>query len=461
MEKNKSKINVTTISIICSLIGGGVIGGLIVSLKYGKYNNKYIEKIVDTYYLMKDQWFFSNDYGNEIDEYLTDLAVNGLTTNNKDRFTFYTNSLEEQGLGVVNKGIGIGHAYYGGDRIIKEVFEKSPAEKAGLKVGDVIIGIYDSTTNELIKFQDLSANELNDAFSYASDEEISLELQRGKVTIQKDIYTQYAISYSVSNSNNQVVVSVDIDNFLDRLLVKDFINDLNNVIEDYGHIDKLIIDLRDNGGGYVDLAMNLSSLFIPKNSVIVKVEDTKGHVSTYKNSIEPIYSSIKKINLIQNDSTASASELFILALKDNLPAEQVDVIGNYSYGKGIMQNVQENEDGSVIRYTSARTLSPNNYSIHGIGIKPTIEMTYDEELISYYGEVGFVTNDIKRHLLKQINLILNSNYNDYEEALQKFCEKESLAISEFNYQIGRLLQKKGYDLYLQYQNQVYQKALEV
>ena len=210
----------------------------------------------------------------------------------------------------------------------------------------------------------------------------------------------------------------------------------------------------------MDLAIDLSSLFVPKNSTIMSVKLANGQKRTYKNNVNPIYDNIKKINLIQNEGTASASELFILALKDNLPESQVDVFGSISYGKGIMQNVKTNKDGSVLRYTFAETYSPNGYSIHGKGIEPTVDNGNYKNMYAYYGETGFVTKDVKEKIIEQINCVLNTSYTDYNEALNAFLSNQGLSEQEFTYHIGRLLQQKAYDVYVNNEQKAHKQALE-
>ena len=185
-----------------------------------------------------------------------------------------------------------------------------------------------------------------------------------------------------------------------------------------------------------------------------------GQKRTYKNNVNPIYDNIKKINLIQNEGTASASELFILALKDNLPESQVEVLGSTSYGKGIMQNVKTNKDGSVLRYTFAETYSPKGYSIHGKGIEPTVDNGNYKNMYAYYGETGFVTKDVKEKIIEQINCVLNTSYTDYNEALNAFLSSQGLSEQEFTYHIGRLLQQKAYDIYVNNEQKAYKQALE-
>ena len=462
----KSKYNLITVAFSMGtlLIGCG-LGAFMNNLKYQKYNNEHIEKIVETYYMLKDEWWFASQY-DDIDAYLTDLAIKGMTDLNADNFTFYTSSMEDQGLAVSSKGIGISHTYYGGYRLITSVFKDSPADEVGLKKGDIILGLYESATegSEIIDFQTLGAQEVIDVMSNYKDDNIKFKIDSNgvikDVNIARDEYIQYAVDWDYDVINGDVILDMKISNFLDRSLVLDVIEAIDEVIEKENKIDKLVIDLRDNGGGYVDLATSLSSLFIPRGSTILQVEYANGKTTTYKNTSNP-YENIGKINLIQNKNSASATELFILALKENLPEEKVDVIGSNSYGKGIMQSFIEFNDGSVIRYTSARTLSPNGNSIHGIGIEPTIRLDYDETLINYYGEIGFATQEYKELIRKQINFVLDSDYENYNEALSAFIEKEELDKIIFDYQVGRLLQMRAYDLYLEYEIQVYKNALEV
>lgn len=459
MKTKNNKTN--TILISCgTLLLGTIIGGLSVKAAYSKYDNPYVQKIVDMFYSLKNDWLYAGDHEN-IEEYLSDLAIAGFNSN-EDPYTFYTSSVEEQGLGIVKKGAGFAHTYYGGNRIISMVYDKCPAKDAGLEVGDVIVGVYDSNTNELVKFKDLSIQESTTLITSNDDEVISLEIEsKGRVDITKGNYTQYATQYNAfKNDKNEVVVDMQITNFLDRYLVSDVKEDLDKVLEEYGTIDRLSIDLRNNGGGYVDLAINLSSLFVPKDSVIMSVKLANGQTRTYKNNTNPTYQNIKKINLIQNEGTASASELFILALKDNLPESQVDVLGSTSYGKGIMQNVKTNKDGSALRYTFATTYSPKGYSIHGVGIEPTIADGNSKNMYSYYGETGFVTKEVKQLILGQINTVLKANYTNYDEALKAFLTSQGLSEQEFTYHIGRLLQKEAYDLYLENEVKAHEYALE-
>ncbi|MCH5180099.1 MAG: hypothetical protein J1F32_02655 [Erysipelotrichales bacterium] len=454
----KSKIIFTFVSFL-ALIVGVLIGTSIVNSK----NNRGNDKIDEIYELLKNEWLFGEDY-DDLEIYLTDLAIKGMSDGNKDPYTFYTSTYDAQNLTIDYRGIGISHAYYGGNRIIATVFKESPADKEGLKEGDIITGLYetlDDDTLNFIEFSSLSSQETVDAFNNYEDDIVKMHIKRGEqemdVSVEKDYYTQHAIQDVQIIEGNETIVMVEIQNFMDSRLIYDLEKILDEVIENNGVIDRLILDLRNNGGGRTDLASSLASLFVPQDSIIVKYQ-TKNKLEVEYNYRKPRYeNTVKKINFLQNNQTASASEMVILALKDNMP-EKVDVIGTYSYGKGIRQKVLTLSDGSAIRYTDAYVLSPKGNSIHGTGIKPTIEIEYDYNLQQYYGEIGFVTKEYKEKILRQINGVLNMEYTSYEEALEHFLT--DLPYSQFNYEVGRILQQMAYDMYLMAMGNATEIALE-
>lgn len=468
-KKSNAKKNIIfTVISFGALLFGTVFGSLLTKMNYAKYDNVNFRKITEIYDLIKNDWLYNNIHGN-IDDFLTDLAIKGMTNGNEDPYTFYTATYAEQNLDTNQKGMGISHAYYGGNRIIVHVFEDSPAAKAGLKAGDVILGMYESSTSsDFINFQDLSKDEVTDTMQAYDEDIIKLRIQKASdlsttdLTIEKDQFVQKAVSGSINTEDGKTEVYIKIQNFLDSFLPKDFLTLMNTALENNSVIDNLIIDLRDNGGGRTDYASYLASLFVPKDSVIVQYKYNDNSIEKETNDYSPRFmESVKNIKFLQNNGTASASEMFILALKDNLTKEnmpKVDVIGTYSYGKGIRQMVRPFSDGSYIRYTDAYVLSPSGYCINGIGIKPTTEVEFDYEMLNYYGEVGFVTKSLKEKILKQINFVLETNYTSYDEALAKYCEVKSLTLQDFNYVIGRSLQKDAYNKYLVIMNKILEIA---
>lgn len=135
----------------------------------------------------------------------------------------------------------------------------------------------------------------------------------------------------------------------------------------------LIIDLRNNTGGIVSDAKDLAQLFLDKNDIIYSSK-TKNSKKTYISTTSKEINN-KQIIILQNEMTASASEIFITALKENL--DNIKIIGTTSYGKGIGQEEHFLLKEYAVKATTMEFYTPNNNSINGIGIKPDIYCTED------------------------------------------------------------------------------------
>jgi carboxyl-terminal processing protease len=134
------------------------------------------------------------------------------------------------------------------------------------------------------------------------------------------------------------------------------------------NLDKLIIDLRDNGGGYIMAFTALADLFTPKDAVYgVYVHKDENDNYTARSESNPRYH-FEQIVILINGNTASASESFTAALKDNL--SNVIVVGETSYGKGIAQKTITFSDGSKLRYTYAEYYRKGNVKLHQVGVTP-------------------------------------------------------------------------------------------
>ena len=158
---------------------------------------------------------------------------------------------------------------------------------------------------------------------------------------------------------------------------------LKNVRKDMDTLkqcDSIIIDLRGNTGGMVNTAKAFASMFLDKGDVIYSYA-TKHKYHTVKNNKDPVLSP-KKIIILQDEWTASASELFIMSLKENL--DNVVVIGTRSYGKGIGQNEYFLADGYAFKFTAMKLFTPSGANINGKGITPDIE--YDKDDILEYAK---------------------------------------------------------------------------
>ena len=156
----------------------------------------------------------------------------------------------------------------------------------------------------------------------------------------------------------------------------------------------MIIDVRGNIGGYLASAYSIASMFVDKD-VVVYEEDTKGN-------IEKILSKSDKeidmpVVMLVNEVSASASEVLTISLKENIGAK---VVGTKTYGKGTVQRLQNLSDGSSIKYTIQKWLSPNGNSIDKVGITPDVEVKLDDK---YFENP---TSDNDNQLQKAIEVLI-------------------------------------------------------
>lgn len=149
-------------------------------------------------------------------------------------------------------------------------------------------------------------------------------------------------------------------------------------------LEKLVIDLRDNGGGYLDTLVNLLNYFLPKDTLVMQQEYSDGKIEFSKTS-GGNFENIKEIVVLINENSASASEVMTLALKEQ--RSDVTIVGVKSYGKGTVQVTKSFSDGSAIKYTTSKWLSPNGVWINKKGIEPDIEVKKPDAISANYSSM--------------------------------------------------------------------------
>ncbi|MDY6248873.1 MAG: S41 family peptidase, partial [Prevotella sp.] len=155
-------------------------------------------------------------------------------------------------------------------------------------------------------------------------------------------------------------------------------------------VDNLIIDLRDNTGGYLDRAVQIANEFLPKNKLIVYTQGRKSPRQEYRSDGHGSYQNIPLVVLI-NEGSASASEIFAGAMQDN---DRATIIGRRSFGKGLVQQQIEFNDRSMVRLTIARYYTPSGRCIQ----KPySSESEYEKDLLSRYEHGEFFSSDSIKH----------------------------------------------------------------
>lgn len=375
---------------ITSIISG-ITAGVIVTNGYNKKTGLSYNELANDGNLKEFLEVYSsitNNYYEDVNkEEMLDNAIDAMLNYLDDTYTTYLNDEEtanlEKKLAGKYKGIGIQVL---GNEII-EVMSDTPAEEAGLMTGDIITKVNDNIIDENNTAQ--ISNYINDSV----DDLAKITILRNDQSIDfsvkiADIYT-VDVNYKTYENN---IGYLDIDIFSKTVgeQTKKALTSLEN-----SGMQKLIIDLRDNTGGYLESAEDIANMFLEKGELIYSLENKSASADYYDETDE--YKDYP-IVIILNEKSASASEILAAALKDSYGAT---LVGTKSYGKGKVQQTYTLNDGSMAKYTSAKWLRPNGECIDGIGLKPDYEVvqtvTQDEN--------GNIIQEEDTQLLKAIEII--------------------------------------------------------
>lgn len=343
-------------------------------------------KVIDTYYAIVD-----NYYGDLDKNKLVDGAVEGMISSVGDVFTSYSDSTDTESFNETitgnYEGIGCSVATYSdGSIVIIDVFEGSPSDLAGLKIGDKIIKVdnqsYEGkTSNEIADYIKNSGKEKVVITVVREDSEVDITVNLGKVEIPY-------VSGNIMEKDGKKIGYINISLFANNTY-KQFKNKLEELEKD--GIEGLIIDVRNNNGGYLSSVTDICKLFLKKGDVIYQLQDDHGIDKKKDNTKE---SRDYGISVIINGGSASASEILASVIKEKYDGF---VVGTTSYGKGTVQQTRRLLDGSMIKYTTQKWLTPDGNSIDGIGVVPTNYVELSED---YYSNPS-VDND------NQINEAIN------------------------------------------------------
>ncbi|MBT6068744.1 S41 family peptidase [Candidatus Peregrinibacteria bacterium] len=327
-----------------------------------------IEILYDVYSKINEYYY----YENEIDETaLTYGAISGLVNNLEDRYSTFntpteTNDFIESNTGEY-QGVGMWIEREGKYISVAGVVPNSPAEQAGLKVGDVILKING------IDIEGWSLQKAASTVRGPVDTKVTLYVQKHPGNTKKNVTLErkkVEVKFATGEVLDHHYAYFDISQF-PQDLEKDFTGVAKKIINN--RTKGIILDLRNNPGGYVNAAEDLLKFFLKKGEKMYFL-DYRGnsHITrTYKNGP---YSDYKIVVLI-DASSASASEIVAAALKDN---DRATIIGEKSFGKGVAQQLFFYDDGSSLKLTIAEWLSPNGHRLNKEGITPDIKVTDNE-----------------------------------------------------------------------------------
>ena len=316
---------------------------------------------------------------------MLNMAVSGLLYGLEDPYTFYYNEeawaemqAEEEGE-YTGIGIQLLGSYEDYSVTITRVFRDTPAEAAGLRKGDLLVRVEDIDVN--VETMQSAVNVMRGKIG----ESVEVEVYRNGE------YITFNITRAEIHTNN--IEHVMLDNNVGYVIIYQFSTeafqaDFTKAIDELEQqgAKSIILDLRDNPGGWVTDAVFVADRFLD-NKLVVYSEDRYGNRDESKTNAGA--SDIPLVVLV-NQSSASSSEILAGALQDH---DRATIVGNNTFGKGVMQYViplSDNETG--IQFTYCQYYTPNGNAVHGIGIKPDIEVEMPEEMASTLFELGDMTD---------------------------------------------------------------------
>jgi len=315
-------------------------------------------------------------YKDITDEELQEAAIKGMF-NSLDKYTTYYNAEETaqfyEDVSGEYVGIGIKMESLNGYIHVNQVFSNSPAKNAGVLPKDYIIEV---------DGQDVRGWSTDKAAALIRGEkgtEVKITFQRGNSTFER---TMLRDSVQVDSCELNIL-----DDNIGYIKITEFnastYNEFASLLKTLRVVgsDKLVLDLRDNYGGYLSQCVAVSKLIVPRSNIVT---------IKYKNSEDDtVYSSKldKKdfdIVVLVNGNTASASEIVAGALKDTKAAT---IVGTQTYGKGVVQQMYSLKNGGSVKITVAEYLTPNGTSINGVGITPDVIVEGETEQLNKAVEI--------------------------------------------------------------------------
>ena len=368
------------IIMIIAIMFGFLLGNIVNFVVFNdNFSSDELDELVTTYNNIIDNYYEDVDK-----EELIDAGIQGMINYLDDPYATYfsgdaSDDFNEELDGTYD-GIGIEVMLSNGVISVGNVFDGSPAENSGVKVGDIVTKVNDT---------DITGKSLSEVVSMISGEDsgntskltvnrdgVELSFELSKTTIETPV-----VESEIYENNGKNIGYIKIDIFNSNSY-KQFNSALKKL--EKNNIDGLVIDVRDNPGGYLSEVKNILCLFLNKKQVLYQLQT--------KNETEKIYGTKKSIDrdypvsVIINDESASASEILASAFKESYGSH---VVGINSYGKGTVQSASDLNSGDTIKYTVQKWLTPDGNWINDVGVVPTDRV----ETVLQEGETLTYDND--------------------------------------------------------------------
>lgn len=369
INKKQSKPTFNTKEVIILLILTAIIGlamGGLVTYKLTLKENDYedLDEFIENY-----EYIVDNYYGEVDKDELISNAITGMLSSLDKNSTYMGTTDSNTSIYLEGSYKGTGLQVYNDENnniVIYQVFDGTSASKAGLKAGDIIVKLNNKDTSNMTvsSFSKLVKKQKGSfKITYKRDDkEKEVTLKVGTVELE-------SVSYKVLDDNiGYIKVSIFATNTYEQ-----FKKALENL--ESKNIKGLIIDLRDNSGGHLSSAEDIISLFLDSSHVIYQIKSKDNQVKYYsKGNKTKEY----KINILVNSASASASEMVTSALSEQYGAS---IIGEKTYGKGTVQEMQTLTDGKQYKLTTKSWLTSKGNTVDGKGITPDYEVKDEEDNI--------------------------------------------------------------------------------
>lgn len=375
--EHKSGFNTIEVLIIIIIsIAFGVVVGCSVTFFRQEYRGEKVSSSLQELIAVYNN--ILEDYYKNIDERdLVDAAVEGMLSSLDDPYSTY---MDEENAATFNEtvdgsyiGIGITIAMNADKKFyVVSVVDDSPAEKANIQVGDYLLKIGD---------QLLEGLNLSDVTSIIKKDEkttLELTLERDGKEVVKEVKLATIDFISVTSDvyalNNGNAGYISIGTFAANTF-QQFKTELKKL--EKKNINSLIIDVRSNPGGHLSQTKNILELFMKKNTILYQVQ--------FKDDINKIKDNTKKsrsypVVILINSSSASAAEILAASFRDSY--SDATLIGETTYGKGTVQTAYTLSDGTSVKYTTEKWLTPKGKWIDGKGITPNRVVQLTEEYLT-------------------------------------------------------------------------------
>ena len=374
-------IIVSTFMLVLGFAGGSRIDD-IKNLIAPVFGMKRIEKL-DLSAVEKTYNQLASNFDGKLDQQkLTEGASKGLVEAAGDKYTEYMTAKEAEEFnkslsGDVGAGIGVELAKDGQSVKVVRVLAKNSAQSAGILPGDIILKVNDEDVSKK------STAEVSSKIRGDAGTTVKISLLRGQDIKEFSVTRAKIENPSVELSKNGDVAILSIYRFDSETgaLAKKYAEEIKNE-----GFSKVILDLRGNGGGYVQAAKTVASLWLEKNALIVSEKTGSKTIEEIRATGNNPLKGMKTVILLDGTS-ASASEIVAGALKENKAAT---IVGEKSYGKGSVQTTVDMSGGALLKVTIAKWYTPNGENISNNGISPDVEVKALESQ-------SYLLNDVQKN----------------------------------------------------------------